>query len=450
MKSKRKEITKYNVGGLLQAGMGAAQSIYGITQLPKAKAEFQRAKAAAPSLETPAQYYQNYKTAYDSELARMQDDMIQRNLSTSVQALQGAGGRALVGGLSGAVGQGQASQMQMLAQERAARMQAGQQLAAAEERAIGRKEQRSAADIAMANQSYQAALGNIAGGLGSIGTGLMYGLKDLDLGSAVDNEVPIEEEDPNRILYKRDESAVESTPEPTMDTELRDDSLVKKRNPMMAEAMADQRFRNTYGDPNAGLVENPIPQAGQPAADPSRNVDLTQPPFISPYVEVEEPPEPAGHFESVASSVANSAPWDKFDQSVKRQMPKKDFDKSMLGENETYTIIGDQAFIREMTPQQRREKEFFDNLSKIGGNVLTGSGMQSIMGNLKKHGGMMTNGEFNHATNPIDIVQNGQKIGEATGNEYILNPTQAAKIAKESSFARKLFKSFERKAKKNK
>ena len=65
-------------------------------------------------------------------------------------------------------------------------------------------------------------------------------------------------------------------------------------------------------------------------------------------------------------------------------------------------------------------------------------------------GGMMTNDEFNHAINPIDIVQNGQKIGEATGNEYILNPAQASKIAKESSFARKLFKSFERKAKKNK
>ena len=115
--------------------------MYSISQLPRARAEFERARAAAPSLETPSQYYENYKNAYDSELARMQDDMIQRNLATSVQALQGAGGRALVDGLSAATAQSQAAQMQMLAGERAARMQAGQQLAAAQRRSSRRSSQ---------------------------------------------------------------------------------------------------------------------------------------------------------------------------------------------------------------------------------------------------------------------------------------------------------------------
>ena len=41
-------------------------------------------------------------------------------------------------------------------------------------------------------------------------------------------------------------------------------------------------------------------------------------------------------------------------------------------------------------------------------------------------------------------------VAEATGNEYILNPEQAAAIAKESSLARKLFRQFEKNAKKNK
>jgi len=36
-----------------------------------------------------------------------------------------------------------------------------------------------------------------------------------------------------------------------------------------------------------------------------------------------------------------------------------------------------------------------------------------------------TPGEFNHDTNPIDIVQEGEKIGEMTGGEYIFNPEQA-------------------------
>ena len=36
-----------------------------------------------------------------------------------------------------------------------------------------------------------------------------------------------------------------------------------------------------------------------------------------------------------------------------------------------------------------------------------------------------TPGEFNHDTNPIDIVQDDEKIGEMTGGEYIFNPEQA-------------------------
>jgi hypothetical protein len=38
---------------------------------------------------------------------------------------------------------------------------------------------------------------------------------------------------------------------------------------------------------------------------------------------------------------------------------------------------------------------------------------------------METPGEFNHNTNPIDLVQDGEKIGEATGGEYIFNPEQS-------------------------
>ena len=193
MKSKRKEIKKYNVGGYLQAAMGTAQSLYGLSQLPKARAEFERAQAAAPSLETPAQYYENYKNAYDSEIARMENDAIQSNFASSVQALQGAGGRALVGGLGSANQLANRQQQQMLGRERALRMQAGQQLAAAEAATIGRKETRSRNEISMANKGYQAALGNIGSGIGSIGTGLMYGMKDFDFKSLVNRETPIDD-----------------------------------------------------------------------------------------------------------------------------------------------------------------------------------------------------------------------------------------------------------------
>jgi len=69
---------------------------------------------------------------------------------------------------------------------------------------------------------------------------------------------------------------------------------------------------------------------------------------------------------------------------------------------------------------------------------------------IREQGGMMTKGAFNHNTNPIHLVQNGEKVGEATGGEMILNPEQAKAIAQESSYARKLFKKFAKNAKNGK
>lgn len=47
---------------------------------------------------------------------------------------------------------------------------------------------------------------------------------------------------------------------------------------------------------------------------------------------------------------------------------------------------------------------------------------------LKKGGVTKTKGEFSHEKNPIDLVQNGEKVGEATGGEYIFNPQQSRKM----------------------
>jgi hypothetical protein len=59
-----------------------------------------------------------------------------------------------------------------------------------------------------------------------------------------------------------------------------------------------------------------------------------------------------------------------------------------------------------------------------------------------KEGGMVTGGKFDHKTNPIDIVKKGQKIGEMTGGEVILNPAQQKKLSKESAYFRTLLKKF--------
>lgn len=60
----------------------------------------------------------------------------------------------------------------------------------------------------------------------------------------------------------------------------------------------------------------------------------------------------------------------------------------------------------------------------------------------QKSGGMITKGDFSHETNPIDIMQDGAKIGEMTGGEAILNPEQQNKVAKQSPYFRKLMREF--------
>ena len=71
---------------------------------------------------------------------------------------------------------------------------------------------------------------------------------------------------------------------------------------------------------------------------------------------------------------------------------------------------------------------------------------ESLMGisrtSFLKEGGMVTGGKFDHKTNPIDIVKKGQKIGEMTGGEVILNPAQQQKLSKESAYFRQLLKKF--------
>jgi hypothetical protein len=59
-----------------------------------------------------------------------------------------------------------------------------------------------------------------------------------------------------------------------------------------------------------------------------------------------------------------------------------------------------------------------------------------------QEGGMITEGEFDHKTNPIDIIRAGKKIGEMTGGEVVLNPSQQKKLSKESAYFRNLLKKF--------
>ena len=414
-------------GGYAQAALGGAQAVYGLTQLPKAKAEFERAKAAAPSLETPAQFYENYKNAYDGEMARMQNDAIQSNLATSVQALQGAGGRALVGGLNQATAQSQSAQNSMLAQERQMRMAAGQQLASAEERTVGRKEARSQQEQAYANQAYQAALGNIGSGLGAAGEGLMYGLSAAKGGNA-------NEASPDGAV--RDVEKEGFNKKTIEDTEkLQDELEINEENDIQSEEEAE--VSEDFVGNLASLEDSKNQQA-------ARNEKAKILPRINTRLQSSKAMRQTkvGDIGGVGSSAFAAKAMPSFSPEQPAQQ-LRGFTAPPPG----FSSLGPEG--GSAIPAQYRNTQAMKQIQALGKAYSAFKPFVDSMGKFR-NGGMLTDGAFDHASNPIDLVQNGQVVGEATGGEYILNPEQAAAIAKQSAFAKNLFKKFEKNAKKKK
>lgn len=291
MKSKRNKPKKYVVGGMLQAGLAVAQAGHGMYQRQQAKKEFSRLKASAPSMATPEQYYENYKNAYDSTMAKMEADSINRAYATSIQSLEGAGGRALVGGLGSVEAQRQAGMNNMLNQERQMRASAGADLAAANSTEQQYKMAQHQQDLAQVGEAFQAGTQNIGNALTSGAQNAMYA----------------------------------------------------------------QMTKNLYGDQGQSNT--------------------------------------GGGISDAVTKIQN-------------------------------------GILKTIIP-----KEVQNALPYIG---------------RFESGGQMTEGEFSHKKNPIHLIQNGEKVGEATGGEFILNPQQAKAIANESSYAKKLFKKFAANAKKGK
>ena len=188
----RKKPKKYVVGGIIAAGAaGLGQAIYGGVQAAKAGKELKRLQGQRPDLnlnvgDTPAEYYKAFKEAYDQDIMNRQMESIKTGLAGTTEALSGAGGRALLGGIGAATQQAQ-RQMQGVADIQQQRQtEALGQLALAKERTrdlqleaqaktLGMREARSQADIAGAQASRDAGIQNVAGGLGQIASAGVYG-----------------------------------------------------------------------------------------------------------------------------------------------------------------------------------------------------------------------------------------------------------------------------------
>jgi len=474
------KVKKFNNGGdtaeLLTSGgagadmfTGGLSALYGMRQLRKANQAFDKAVASAPSLETPSQYYENYKNAYDSELARIESEAMQSNLATSVQALQGAGGRALVGGLSASVSANQAARNKMLADERKLRLTAGASLASAEEKTRAlkykeniRQQNQAQAAATAARQNIAGGLTNIAtgvmfGGVGQIGAGLQKGLGFLNglskneqtfLENAVKTDLPTLSV-PEMLEFDDGEIVpdfVPDFPQTTPDLNLNQDAIAKQQAAEFEKSQQAEAVPRTEDTRVSGVGETGDVTPAQQIILDTPNTGIQGVNTTDEFIQLDVIDPETGEM---------------------MRVPNPDYEKT---NEEIFGVESVEEKERKRKERQALTKagQMYNRYGRIGaGGIKAGTAAAHIADEKRynkikpylpyleivnkrflKQGGMMTEGEFNHSTNPIDLVQNGVKVGEATGNEVILNPTQAKKIAKESSFARKLFKKFEKNARK--
>ena len=185
MKS-RKNPKKYAIGGIIGGIAGLGQAIYGGIEANKAKKEIERIQKTAPDLNapisTPSEYFKAYKEAYDQDIMNRQMESIKSGLAGTTEALAGAGGRALLGGIGAATQQAQRQAQGIADIQQQRQTEALQGLAAAQERTrglqenrLGMKEARFQNQLQMAQGARDAAVQTIAGGIGNIGSAAIYG-----------------------------------------------------------------------------------------------------------------------------------------------------------------------------------------------------------------------------------------------------------------------------------
>jgi hypothetical protein len=159
----------------IQTALGAAQTVYGAIQAKKARNRVDELRANAPSYATPAEFYEQVKEAYNQRLVERQYEEMNRQLATTISALQGAGGRALVGGVNEATRQKSVGMENIALRQNQMQNEALGGLAAAREREIGRSENRYQQDLGFEMDNLRAAYEQIAGGAGAMASGIGYG-----------------------------------------------------------------------------------------------------------------------------------------------------------------------------------------------------------------------------------------------------------------------------------
>jgi len=133
-------------GGIMDIQAGKELRDRGIEEQKIANAELAKLKASQPSLDTPSEYYDLVKGAYDQRLMQQRVEDINRSFATTAAAAGQYGARGLGAVLQASSQAEQAQRQEVLTQQRL-QTQALGQLAKARERETRLKEIRSTRDI---------------------------------------------------------------------------------------------------------------------------------------------------------------------------------------------------------------------------------------------------------------------------------------------------------------
>lgn len=174
MKPKKgKPVKKYAIGGAIaaQAGLTGLQALLGGSQFFGGTAMANKLKA--PSTSTPSAWKDFYESAQNQSLVQQNIDQINQSAATYLQALQAGGTQAVGAGLQPLARQTQRSTQDVYNQQIMREMQAAGQLAAADERALGRERDVYETRFGEAQAARAAGIQNVFGALGSAGKGIV-------------------------------------------------------------------------------------------------------------------------------------------------------------------------------------------------------------------------------------------------------------------------------------
>ena len=151
----------------------------------EAEDEMARLRESAPSLSTPAEYFQMAKQAYDTRLMQSRMDDINRSFATTTAAATSAGSRGLGAVLAASEQAQKASQQEVLTQQRM-QTDALRTLGRAQESSIQRRENRFSRELTMQNQDRLRAIqmGQDAEALKAAGTAAIIGGAASTIGGA--------------------------------------------------------------------------------------------------------------------------------------------------------------------------------------------------------------------------------------------------------------------------